>query len=46
MTSLICESTKYNKLVNQSSRLTDTEKKLVVTSGEREGGRSETEVGH
>ena len=32
---------KYNKLVNKTkrSRLTDTENKLAVTSGEREAGR-------
>ena len=40
-------STNYNKLVNktENSRLTDTENKLVVTSGEREGGRGNTGVG-
>ena len=44
MISLICESTKYHKLVNQiRNRLTDIERKLVITSGEREGGRSKTE---
>ena len=39
---------KYNKLVNiqqERSRLTDIENKLVVTSGEREGRRSEVGVG-
>ena len=32
---------KYNKVANitKRNRLTDTENKLVVTSGEREGGR-------
>ena len=40
------ESIKYNKLVNKKrSRLTDTESKLVVTSGEREAGRVNTGVG-
>ena len=41
------ESTKYNKLVNKQkrSRLTDIENKLVVTSEERDGGRSNTRVG-
>ena len=34
------ESKKYNKLVNKmTSKLTDKENKLVVTSGEREDGR-------
>ena len=41
MLSLTCGILKkYNKLVTitKRSRLTDTENKLVVTSGEREGG--------
>ena len=44
---LYAESKKYDKLVNiiERSRLTDTEKKLVVTSGEREGRRGITGVG-
>ena len=35
------ESKKYNKLVNitKEKQLTDIENKLVVTSGEREGGK-------
>ena len=37
---LYVESKKYNKLVNTTKkrRLTDTENKLMVTSGKREGG--------
>ena len=41
-------SKKYNKQVNITTtrnRLTDTENKLVVTSGEREMGRGKTGVG-
>ena len=38
---------KYNQLVNvtERSRLTDKEKKLVVTSGEREGGGEVEDTG-
>ena len=39
------ESKNYNKQVNittRRNRLTDTENKLVVTSGEREVGRGKT----
>ena len=41
------ESKKYNKPVNitKRNRLTDIENKLVVTSGEREGGRAKIGVG-
>ena len=43
------DSKKYNKQVNitttKRNRLTDTENKLVVTSGEREVGRGKTGVG-
>ena len=40
------ESKKYNKLLNitKRNRLTDIENKLVVTTGEREGGRSKIGV--
>ena len=34
-----------NKQTNKKSRLTDTENKEVVTSGEREVGRGKTEPG-
>ena len=39
-----------NKLVNittktKKNRFTDTENRLIVTSGEKEGGRGKTEVG-
>ena len=42
------ESKKYNKLMNltKSNRLTDIEKKLVVTSGERVGGRGKIGEGN
>ena len=41
------ESKKYNKLVNITKKKTDsdTENKPVVTTGEREGGRSNIRVG-
>jgi len=38
------ESKKYNKLVNKKKEA-DSEIKLVVTRGEREGGRDNTGVG-
>ena len=40
------EYKKYNKLMNKTTRnrLTDIKNKLVVTSGEREGGRGNTRV--
>lgn len=40
------ESKKYNKLVNRikRSKLTNTENKLVITSGEREGRRDNIRV--
>ena len=47
MLSLICgiwkikQTSEYNK----TNRLTDIENKLVVTSGEREGGRDKIEEG-
>ena len=41
------EFKKYNKLVNitKRHRLTDIKNKLLVTSEERDGGRSNTGVG-
>ena len=44
---LYVESKKYNKLVNikKRSRLTDIENKLMITSGEREGGRGNIGIG-
>ena len=44
---LYVKSKEYNKPVNitKKRRLTDVEKKLVVSSGEREGGKGNIEVG-
>ena len=39
------ETNEYNKTEQNINRLTDIEKKLVVTSGEREGWRGNVRVG-